>query len=400
MPIACVLVPHFALQVALHGQPDLDGLPVALGSPPGSRPIVTDVSPEAAGSGIRPGMAVRKALGVVPELIVIPPDPAREVAMRERITAALLDFSPLVEEAAAPGGWYVDLVGSERALKHLSEAAHQLEAAVPAELRSARAGIAPGKFAARIAARRSRPGRPRIIAPAEVPAAIAREPSAALPLPFDTLTLLGQLGLGTLGDVAALAPSAIAARLGPAGRRAWLLASGQSDDEDRTVRPHPRETVVTEVLDLPAPTASRDALLVVLGVLVQRAFTRPALRDRYARRIQLRAQLDRDPAWVWGAVFREALSAAPMITALGLRLGAVEIAGSVESLTLRLSGLTGTTGRQERLPGLRGHDDRPLTAAADHLERRYGEPMLFRVVEVEPWSRIPERRHALAPYAP
>ena len=35
-----------------------------------------------------------------------------------------------------------------------------------------------------------------------------------------------------------------------------------------------------------------------------------------------------------------------------------------------------------------------------HLKVRYGQSPLQRVVEVEPWSRIPERRHALMDYDP
>ena len=35
-----------------------------------------------------------------------------------------------------------------------------------------------------------------------------------------------------------------------------------------------------------------------------------------------------------------------------------------------------------------------------HLKVRYGQSPLRRVVAVEPWSRIPERRHALIDYDP
>jgi DNA polymerase-4/protein ImuB len=42
----------------------------------------------------------------------------------------------------------------------------------------------------------------------------------------------------------------------------------------------------------------------------------------------------------------------------------------------------------------------PLIAAIHQLKHRYGESPLYHVVEVEPWSRIPERRHALISYDP
>ena len=56
--------------------------------------------------------------------------------------------------------------------------------------------------------------------------------------------------------------------------------------------------------------------------------------------------------------------------------------------------------RQELLIGLRPRQVRPLVNAARQLKARYGVSPLFRIVEVEPWSRIPERRHALMPYDP
>ena len=38
-----------------------------------------------------------------------------------------------------------------------------------------------------------------------------------------------------------------------------------------------------------------------------------------------------------------------------------------------------------------------LTSDIKQLELKMGAPKLFRVKEVEPWSRIPERRYTLTP---
>ena len=69
-------------------------------------------------------------------------------------------------------------------------------------------------------------------------------------------------------------------------------------------------------------------------------------------------------------------------------------------MTLELSGLMNTAGQQEHLPGLRSRRPRQLAEASRHLKQRYGVSGLYRVVEVEPWSRIPERRQALLVYDP
>jgi DNA polymerase-4/protein ImuB len=41
-----------------------------------------------------------------------------------------------------------------------------------------------------------------------------------------------------------------------------------------------------------------------------------------------------------------------------------------------------------------------MAEAARQLKARYGRPVLARILEVEPWSRIPERRFALIDYDP
>jgi DNA polymerase-4/protein ImuB len=41
-----------------------------------------------------------------------------------------------------------------------------------------------------------------------------------------------------------------------------------------------------------------------------------------------------------------------------------------------------------------------LAQAARQLKVRYGRPVLRKVMEVEPWSRLPERQFALIDYDP
>ena len=42
----------------------------------------------------------------------------------------------------------------------------------------------------------------------------------------------------------------------------------------------------------------------------------------------------------------------------------------------------------------------PLQEAVKELKLKLGHSPLYRVVEVDPWSRIPERRHALLNFEP
>jgi hypothetical protein len=43
---------------------------------------------------------------------------------------------------------------------------------------------------------------------------------------------------------------------------------------------------------------------------------------------------------------------------------------------------------------------RALHAVAHEIQTRLRRPMLYHIIEVQPWSRIPERRYALIDFEP
>lgn len=397
MSIACIMIPHFALRVALLERPELDGAPLILGPPQGGRPLVHDATPEAAAHGVRPGLGLREAIALSPDAVILAPHPVRESAAAERVVVGLETLSPAVEiDADIPGCYAVDLTGLERLLGPPHLAAERLLATVPALLRP-RAGVAPNKFAARVAAHRANAGTVRVVDAASLPAFLAAAPASLLPLAPDKRRRLERLGLRTLGDLAALPPAAVQARFGAEGRRAWELARG---NDPEPVRPRRQPETVIESLTLPAPATSRETLHIAMTRLVLRAFDRPLLQNRHVRQARLRAALESGQAWEQITVLREPGGHKRLIEALGYRLQNLSLAGPVEELTLEISGLIDATSRQELLPGF--HSRRPwqLAEASRHLKQRFGTSGLFRVTEVEPWSRLPERRQALIAYDP
>jgi nucleotidyltransferase/DNA polymerase involved in DNA repair len=399
MTVACVYVPHFALRMALLERPGLDGVPLVLTSPPSNRAVVADCTQEAIEQGIRPGMPLREVTALCPDAVFIQPNPARDAAAFDRILEALESFSPLVEPGEA-GCCYVDLRGLERHDATVEEAAARLLGLVPHALRP-RVGIAPGKFTAWVAARGARPGGVRVVTPAEVVPFLGPAPVDWLPVSDELRKRLSRLGLWTLSEFAALPVTAVQARFGPEGRRGWELASGR---DDAVVRPRERVETVVETLTLPAPATSRETLLIGLRRLIVRAFGRPELRFRHVRQARLRVLIEENRSWEKEMTFREPVGRERLIETLGHRLAAIELPGAAEAMRLELVGLTAETAHQEMLPGglgtLRARRIRPLVEVARQLKQRYGESPLYRVVEVEPWSRIPERRHALLAFDP
>lgn len=397
MPVACISIPHFALRVAVLEQPELDGTPLVLAPPPGARPVVIDATPEAAARGIRPGVGLREVPALCPAALILPPHPRREANALNTIMLALEQWSPLVEaDADQAGCFYVDLNGLDRRWGAPEHAAQHLLRAVSPVLRP-RIGVAPGKFAARIAAGAAAPGGHVMLEPSTTADFLAKAPVTWLPLSPAKLRQLERLGVRSLGDLTRLPVTAVQARFGLPGRRAWELASGQ---DTATVQPRLSAETVTETLVLPAPITSRDMLLMALTRLVTSAFAQPTLRTRHVRQLHLRVEIEGNRSWEQKVTLREPGGQQRVLASLGYRLQAIMLPGPIETMTIELSGLINTAGHQELLSGLRSRRPRQLAEASRHLKQRYGVSGLFRVVEVEPWSRIPERRQALLAYDP
>jgi DNA polymerase-4/protein ImuB len=389
------------LRVEVLRNPHLDGRPLVLGGGPGERKVVQLCSPEAEQAGIRLGLPLREVLPLCREAIVLQPDPVRTAAVLDRVLAALQEVSPNVEPASEQ--LFLDLRGLAALHSHsLASLTRAILAAVPPLLRP-RIGLADGKFAAAIAARLAAEGD---TTPARgvqvVPTGQTVQFLAPLPighLPFDPLTFarLELLGLRTIGDLARLPIGAVQAQLGPAGARAWRLANGR---DDAPVIPRAYQPTVRAFLRFDDPIASVDALMVALDRLLAEAFASPLLRGRGARQTRLRSLLADGTSWERFVTFKEPVSTGPLAgRALRAKLdlpGALPPA-PIEELMLELLQLGGEAARQLGLFVNPARQLAPIAAAARQLRARYGRVPLYHAVEVEPWSRIPERRWALAP---
>ena len=342
------------------------------------------------------GQALREALGACPGLAVLEGRPARYQAIFEQILATLGKIAFTVE-AGAPGVAYAglnDLAQLEG--RHLL-AAPALLACAPAALEP-RLGIAPSRFASQAAAHAAHAGDYLMVPEEEITKFLAGRPVVILPVSAEMLRRLRLLGLRTLGDLASLPRSALAAQFGPEGALAWDLASGAPEAPLAGRR---ERVKVVERLSLDPPLVSRQALSAAWEQTLGRALRQPAMRGLAARRAILRAQTERGLAWEKQATFKEALSERDRIwPALSAAFAEAGMPGPVGEISLELDGLTLAEGRQLALPTQRGGIRERLEESLRQLKARYGYCPVGKVVEVEPWSRIPERRLGLIDFDP
>src|SRR6266481_5588462 len=130
--------------------------------------------------------------------------------------------------------------------------------------RTVRLGYGLGKFVAWVAATRSKPDDAVIVPLGGEKAFLASQPISVLPLDADTHRRLRQLGIRTLGALAALPEEAVTAQFGAMGRRLWRLAAGR-------IAPEP----IVAALTFFTPVGERELLAHALDQLIARALNRP-----------------------------------------------------------------------------------------------------------------------------
>jgi protein ImuB len=390
--IACLSIPGFELRAALRLRPGLALGPAALAPVPGTEPLVGPVTAAAEVAGVRPGMRLGEALAMCPELVLVEQDPSGAEQAWEEILRRLEDRGFAVEPAE-PGCAYFETNGVERLYGGLEPALKRALAAVgPAW--DARAGAAERRFAALAAASVARPGQALIVSDRSAREFLAPLPLTLLPLERERYEELEELGVRKLGQLAGLPGGAVAERLGPAGRRAWSLARGE---EDGRVRPRRAPVQIDEVLEFPEAVGNELTLRRALTTLVERLLAREERAGRPPRKLALTARLVGGASWRRTVTLREP-SADPvrLRTALGPKLA--ELPSPAVKLRLELLELSEQVGEQLELVRAEGDVLRGrLREGLRQVRASVGVGGVSTVVEVAPWSRIPEARALLVP---
>jgi protein ImuB len=389
--IACLSIPGFELKAALRKQPALTLRPAALSPEPGGEPLLGPVTAAAEALGVRPQMRLGEALATCPHLVLIEPDPAAAEQAWEEIVSSLEDAGFAVDPAAL-GVAYFETRGVERLYGGLDAALRRALAAVGDQW-DGRIGAAGRRFAALAAASVARPGQLLVVRDEEVGRFLAPLPLSLLPLEQQRYDELEALGVRKLGQLAGLPGGAVAERLGPDGRRAWGLARGGASARVRGRRP-PAE--LAESLEFPDAIGNELTLRRALGALVETVLARPERRDRFVRKVALSARLVGGGSWRRSLTLREPSAEADRIR-IPLASRLADLPGPVLELRIELIELTEPAGRQLELLAAGAEDRSRLSEGLRQVRASTGSGSVCTVVEVAPWSRIPETRALFVP---
>src|SRR5256885_15770906 len=285
---ACVWVPLFPLRCEEARHEGLAAYPTALLAPDTTRKL-WQVSSLARHAGVKPGMTVSQAIGLCSSLRLIEPDPVHYDDRFAALLSALNEVSPVVESAEL-GLAYVGSDGLEGIFGEPSKIIDAIRQTVgPSDRPTVRLGFGQGKFVAWVAASRSKPAEAIIVSVGAEQAFLASQPISVLPLDSDTHRRLRQLGIRTLGALAALPEEAVTAQFGALGRRLWRLAAGRiAEPVAGRVAPEP----IVAALTFFTPVGERELLVHALEQLISRALQHPRRIGWRVHAVRLRADLE------------------------------------------------------------------------------------------------------------
>jgi len=211
-----------AVEVLRH--PELRGRPVVVGGDgdPAKRGVVATASYEARAHGVHSGLALRTALRRCPDAVFLPMDKAAYEAVSATVMAALREFDAVVEVM----GWDEAFLGAEtedpeelaRRIQKQVRAASQLDCTV---------GIGENKLQAKLATGYGKPAGVFRLTHDTWFEVLGGQPTEALwGIGRRTAAKLAALGIGTVGELAATDPFALAPVFGPA-TGPWLVQTAR-----------------------------------------------------------------------------------------------------------------------------------------------------------------------------
>lgn len=372
MRVVYLHLPRFPVQRKVVETPALQGRPVALWEEIRGQKRVAFASAAALKAGCAAGMTVTAATALSPELKDFPLDRAAEEAALLSLGEALLQVAPAFQLRPPDGMW---LDGSAAPLVEGEEglAVRVMEIARACGYRG-RAVVASDPFTARAVARAG-PVDLRVVGLHESAKVLGRLSLAALgEEAAGAVRSFQELGLSTLGQVAALPAGAVVARLGAEGLRAQRLCRGE---DDALFKPTAVPEVMEEGISLDWPAESMEPLLFALKTASDRLGARLSGRGRAAVRLRIALKLDPQGERIIPLVLARPSASARLLVELARhRIADLTLENPVSAVGVRVEESCEDRARQMAL-GDAPSGDAALEVVLSRLSSALGEEALF-----------------------
>jgi DNA polymerase-4 len=362
--------------------PALRTRPLAIAPPAADRATILALSGEARLAGLVPGMPVRTAQRLCPDLVVLPPNPKLYARASRALHNILRVFAPTIEPKGY-GHAFLDLTGTDRLFGPPQDVAMRIRREATERLRlPLSVGVAANKLVSQAAIRADR----RTGSSADIEGSseellyvpTGNERKFLAPQPIDVLPeldpamrlRLDEYQLEHIGEVASISESALCAVFGRPGRMLQTRARGI---DPRPVLSPEQQSEFRVVHTLTSDTNDLTILHPLLRLLSERLGSRLRRRGLTAGRLRLEATYtdyttaSRTIPLTAAVLDAELWAAARRALALAItkRL-------AVRSLALTLDQLMRADTQLELWEGKADSGPTPLQHAVDRIRTRYG----------------------------
>ncbi len=389
MRIACLHVPHFAIQVERRENPALCGKPLIIGGYHHETGRVRDVSEEAAAYGVVSDAPLRQAYSLCPRGVFLPYSEERCRQAFSSVISLVAQLCPLVEPAP-PSHVLMGLKYEANEARFVAGVTAAVEKEMGFLLSC---GIGSARFVARLASEKAGLSQVLVVPDGEEQAFLQYLPLEHLPVSAGTIRRLRLFGISRVGELLALPRGAVECQFGKEGRRLYELALG-SDAGSVGQWKEDGEFVLGKCFDVPVGDSGQ--LLEATEELLESLCRE--LRERWQCCRSLAVTLRFENGRVEHKVLHfKAPTASRETIACRLLCCVEQLAGiaPVCELSLVAGDLCAESGTQASFLDGPPRSKEQLVEAVRVLQQRYGRSVLKKVVSRRN-GRLPEERFSFA----
>ncbi len=370
----------FYASVEQRDNPEFSGKPVIVGAAPRmgrGRGVVSAASYEARKYGIHSAQPISRAYKLCPHGIFLPVRGRRYVHVSHQIMAIFREYTPLVQAISLDEA-FLDMTGTERLFGSVEKVGREIiKRILEQERLTASVGIGPNKLIAKIASDLEKPNGFVLVSPKEVKSFLAPLPVRKLwGIGKKTEEKLANLGIRTIGQIAAMPKKTLQDIAGKMGLSLWKHANDMEDGQvisSREAKSISNETTFMEdVQDL-------TKLMETLLYLSEKVGYRMRKHEWVGRTVVLKVRFEDFSTLIRHSTLPKPIFMSEAIYSEIYNLFEhLSIHQPIRLLGVGMTQLSNAAEQQIDLFEDRDEKRKQVTKAVDHLKKKYGERIIHR----------------------